>query len=73
MNEADREFIHRHNVDNFRRQLAETTDEVRRKLLLTLLSDEEAQHEAENLRQRKAVWAQAEKRAKSSGEGDAPT
>lgn len=35
-------FIHRKNLENFRKLLAETTDEARRKKIQTLLREEEA-------------------------------
>ena len=35
-------FIHRKNLENFRKQLAETPDDARRLLLEKLLSEEEA-------------------------------
>ena len=35
-------FVHRQNIEHFRKLLAETTDEVQRRLLLKLLAEEEA-------------------------------
>ena len=38
-----REFVHRKNLQLYKKQLAEATDEARRKLLITLLSEEESE------------------------------
>jgi len=35
-------FLHRHNLENFRKQLAETKDDAQRQTLLQLLAEEEA-------------------------------
>jgi len=35
-------FLHRHNLENFRKQLAETKDDAQRQTLLKLLAEEEA-------------------------------
>ena len=35
-------FLHRHNLENFRKQLAETKDDVQRQTLSNLLAEEEA-------------------------------
>ncbi len=35
-------FVARHNIDHFRKQLAEETDEVKRQMLVCLLAEEEA-------------------------------
>jgi hypothetical protein len=35
-------FVHRQNIEHYRKLLAETTDEVQRRLLLKLLAEEEA-------------------------------
>jgi hypothetical protein len=35
-------FIHRQNLEHYRKLLAETTDEVKRQTLLKLLTEEEA-------------------------------
>jgi hypothetical protein len=35
-------FIHRQNLEHYRKLLAETTDEVKQQTLLKLLADEEA-------------------------------
>jgi len=35
-------FLHRHNLENFRKQLAETKDDAQRETLLQLLAEEEA-------------------------------
>lgn len=35
-------FVHHKNLENFRKLLAETTDQAKRKQLLVLLRDEEA-------------------------------
>lgn len=37
-----RSFIHRKNLENYRRQIAETPDDEKRRLLEKLLSEEEA-------------------------------
>ena len=39
---AMQSFIHRKNLENFRKLLTETTDEVRRKQIQTLLREEQA-------------------------------
>ena len=35
-------FIHRHNLENYRKQLAETKDEAQRRVLMKLVAEEEA-------------------------------
>jgi tRNA G37 N-methylase TrmD len=40
MNQMDL-FLHHANIENFRKQLADTTDQVRRQTLLELLASEE--------------------------------
>lgn len=35
-------FLHRHNLENFRKQLAEAKDDAQRQTLLQLLAEEEA-------------------------------
>jgi hypothetical protein len=35
-------FVHRQNIEHYRRLLAQTTDEAQRDLLLKLLAEEEA-------------------------------
>ena len=35
-------FIHRQNLEHYRKQLAATTDEAQRRMILKLLADEEA-------------------------------
>lgn len=35
-------FLHRHNLENFRKQLAEAKDDAQRQTLLKLLAEEEA-------------------------------
>ncbi len=35
-------FVARHNIDHFRKQLAEETDEAKRQVLMHLLAEEEA-------------------------------
>ena len=35
-------FIHRHNLENYRKQLAETKDEAQRRGLMKLVAEEEA-------------------------------
>jgi hypothetical protein len=35
-------FVHRQNIEHYRKLLAETTDEVRRRQVLKLLAEEEA-------------------------------
>ena len=35
-------FIHRQNLEHYRKQLAATTDETQRQMILKLLADEEA-------------------------------
>lgn len=42
MNEMDT-FLHHANLESFRKQLANTTDEVKRRMLSRLLEDEEAE------------------------------
>lgn len=37
-----REFVHQQNLKHYRKLLAETTDEMQRRVLLKLLADEEA-------------------------------
>ena len=37
-----RSFIHRKNLENYRKLLAETTDQAKRKQLLVLLREEES-------------------------------
>ena len=39
-------FLHRHNLEKFRRQLAESKDEIQRQTLLKLLTEEEAKNRA---------------------------
>ena len=34
-------FLHRHNIENFRKQLAEAKDDAQRQMLLKLLAEEE--------------------------------
>ena len=34
-------FIHRHNLENYRKQLAETKDEAQRRVLMKLVAEEE--------------------------------
>jgi hypothetical protein len=36
-------FIHRHNLENFRKQLGETKDEAQRRVLMKLVAEEEAE------------------------------
>jgi hypothetical protein len=38
-----REFVHRKNLQLYKKQLAEETDETRRRQLITLLSEEESE------------------------------
>ena len=38
-------FIHRQNLDHFRKRLAETTDESQRQQILKLLAEEEAKED----------------------------
>jgi len=38
-------FVHRQNLEHFRKQLAETTDEKQRERLLKLLAEEEAKEQ----------------------------
>ena len=35
-------FLHHHNLENFRKHLAATKDDAQRRMLLTLLAEEEA-------------------------------
>jgi hypothetical protein len=35
-------FVHRHNIEHYRKLLAETTDDARRRQLLTLIAEAEA-------------------------------
>ena len=39
---VDRVFLHRHNLENFRKQLAATKDDAQRQTLSKLLAEEEA-------------------------------
>jgi hypothetical protein len=40
MSESNEEFVHRHNVINFLRQIAAAQDDARRKQLMALLAEE---------------------------------